>query len=118
MCSWAFLPRLSFGLGRIKISSSLNVLQVLSVFIRSVSYVSTKNLYSMKFSIFPDKLGWVLKNKNPTTFFTHPSTPSQEGTFQIPLLRGARGVLFIAQRKKIGIPERQDTRKQYTSSII
>src|SRR3989339_944103 len=78
------------------------------------------------------KLGWVLKNKNPTTFFTHPSivrlilrqaqdvvpfmvslsnhhdeVPSQEGTFQIPLLRGARGVLFIAQRKKIEIPIHQ-----------
>ena len=59
------------------------------------------------------KLGWVLKNKNPTAFFTHPTivrlsahdeVPSQEGTFQISLLRGARGVLFIAQRKKIEIP--------------
>src|SRR3989337_12148 len=96
MCSWVFLPRLSFGFGRIEKSSSLNVLQVLSVFIRSVSYVSTKNLYSMKFSIFPDKLGWVLKNKNPTTFFTHPSIPSQEGTSQIPLLRGVGVCLIIA----------------------
>jgi len=36
-----------------------------------------------------DKLGWGLKDKTQRLlFFTHPSIPSQEGTPQIPLLRG------------------------------
>ena len=51
------------------------------------------------------KLGWVLKDKNPTAprlhedkfyFLPTPSTSSQEGTSQIPLLRGVGVCLFIA----------------------
>ena len=48
-------------------------------------------VYAMNvFDVFsPVKLGWVLKDKTQRLlFFTHPSIPSQEGTSQIPLLRG------------------------------
>jgi len=48
--------------------------------------------YNKTLNFLSIKLDWVLKGKNPTTFY--PPLPLPGGDFLIPLLRGVRGCVI------------------------